>query len=603
MIDAGPILRQNHRKSFPTHIVLLDSETKTVQQKDGELHLFHLGWTCELTRHSKGLSYQEDWQFHHERAELLLFLEKICHGKDSTWIIGHNLFFDLQAAGFFPYFTVHGWTLDFLYDKGLTFCMFIKKPPTTIKLISSTNYFDVSIDALGHDVGLKKLSVDFGTVSDEKLAIYCRRDVEILKASLLKYMDFCQEHDTGRFAVTRASQSMCAFRHRFMSAKICIHDDKRVKDLERSGYFGGRTEAFQLGRCKDGPFTFLDFNSMYPAVMAENRFPTQLMAYSDDPDDDRWKTFMDHGAVTAEVELETDMPYYAVRGDKKVLFPVGHFVTTVSTGTLQFASQRGDLRRVLRWAGYEASDIFSAYVNYFYPLKARYKKEGNILYTRFVKLFLNSLYGKFGSRAPIMDTDDCPGFTGVSREYVLDATTGERWIEYVIMGTLVRIYGEQDTPQTFVAIASHVTDYARLKLTLLIDRLGWEKVLYCDTDSVVIRTEHVLLVRDLLHADKLGFLSVDKECDRLKIYGCKDYEVNGVRRTKGIPKRATRLAHNEYRYLQFDRLTAHQRSETDEGVKTHYVIKKLSGVYDKGEVDKAGRVSPYCFPLTPELPP
>jgi hypothetical protein len=597
MIDPGLPIKKNHSRAFPSHIILLDTETKAAPSEDGEMHHFHLGWLCELTKRKGGVEYKESWSYYDKAQDILSAMEQMASGKSSPWIMAHNLFFDLQAMGFFPYFTTAGWKLDFLYDKGLTFCMVIKKHPTSLKLISSTNYFDVSLESLGQDVGLEKMKVDFKNVGDEQLARYCRRDVEILKASLLKYMGFCREHDTGRFAITRASQSMAAFRHRFMKHEICIHSDPRVKDLERLGYFGGRVEAFQIGKCKGGPYVFLDFNSMYPSVMREKSYPTKLLAYSNDPTDSRWQEHLDHGAVLAEVELDTPTPYYAVRHGGKVVFPVGRFTAVLCTGSLQHAIGAGHLLGVKRWALYQAEPIFKAYVDYFYPLKAAYKKSGNPLYTRFVKLFLNSLYGKFGSRAPIMEMDECPDFTGVSREYILDATTGERWIEYAIMGTLVRIFGEEDTPNTFVAIAAHVTEYARLKLAALIQRIGWERVLYCDTDSIVIRKSDLPHLRLTLDSQKLGSLSLDKETRHLCIHGCKDYETDTGRKTKGIPKRAEQLSGNQYRYLQFDRLITHQRGGVEDGVKTRYVTKTLSGRYDKGIVGSNGRVSPFHFPL------
>jgi hypothetical protein len=593
VIDCGLPLRVNHTKAFPSHLILLDTETNITPTEDGEVHTFRLGWTCELTRRKGGDSFVEDWRFHDDAQDFNTFLESVCIGKSTTWILAHNLFFDLQACGFFPYFTMSGWRLDFLYDKGLTFCMVIKKRPSAIKLLSTTNWFDVSLEELGKDVGIEKLSVDFKTTGEKELAVYCRRDVEILKASLLKYMSFCKEHDTGRFAMTRASQSFAAYRHRFMHEKIHVHQDPRVKLLERAGYFGGRVEAFRLGTLEGGPFVFLDVNSMYPYVMRENLFPSRLLSYSEDPKNDRWEKGLEHEAIMAEVNLSTDMPLYAVKRDGKLLFPVGEFSTVLCTESLKEAIRRGHLLSVTKWALYQAKPLFRSYVDYFYPLKAFYRAQGEALYTRIVKLFLNSLYGKFGSRAPLMDTFDCPDFPGVSRETVLDATTGERWIEYAIMGTLVRLYGEVDTKMTVVSIAAHVTDCARVLLGRIIESIGWNRVLYCDTDSVVIRKADLQHVSYPLDVNLLGALTIAQETKTLTLYGCKDYETDQGRKTKGVPHRATPCGVNAYRYLQFDRLVTSLRSEVAEGIATHWRTKTLSGVYDKGIVSASGVVSPF----------
>jgi hypothetical protein len=194
-----------------------------------------------------------------------------------------------------------------------------------------------------------------------------------------------------------------------------------------------------------------------------------------------------------------------------------------------------------------------------------------------------------------METEDCPGYTGCYRESVLDATTGERWIEYALLGKLVRIYGEEDTSYTMVAIAAHVTEYARLLLYSIIEQIGQERVLYCDTDSIVIAKRDLRRLRYPVDAEALGALSIAETTRKLIIYGCKDYETDRGRKIKGIPLSAQNIGPGEYRYLQFDRMVTHQRQEQLSGVRAHWQHKLLSRRYDKGTVAKDGRVQPFYF--------
>jgi hypothetical protein len=91
----------------------------------------------------------------------------------------------------------------------------------------------------------------------------------------------------------------------------------------------------------------------------------------------------------------------------------------------------------------------------------------------------------------------------------------------------------------------------------------------------------------------LGALTVAQETKTLALYGCKDYETDQGRKTKGVPHRATPCGVNQYRYLQFDRLISAQRGGQDAGVSARWREKTLSGIYDKGAVSSSGVVSPF----------
>ncbi|GAJ11499.1 unnamed protein product, partial [marine sediment metagenome] len=249
-------------------------------------------------------------------------------------------------------------------------------------------------------IDLSKLDVDFGTVSDEQLKTYCRRDVEIIKTVMLQYIDFIESHDLGKFSLTRAAQSFAAYRHRFMDTKINIHTDQDIIDLEQNAYIGARCECFRFGIQEAGPFLSLDINSMYPYVMKMFRYPCRLINYRKNVPLDLAKDILLKFACVADVHLETDVPVYAVKHEQRVSFPVGSFRTFLCTGGLQEAMTRGHLKKIYRMSVYQKDDLFTQYVDFFYNLRSESKQENNPVYVRMLKLFLNSLYGKFAQWQP-----------------------------------------------------------------------------------------------------------------------------------------------------------------------------------------------------------
>ncbi|GAJ09130.1 unnamed protein product, partial [marine sediment metagenome] len=255
------------------------------------------------------------------------YVESLVHNKTQLYVFAHNIFFDLQSSWFFPLFTRWGWVLDFVHDKGLTYILVIKKDKKTIRLLSTTNWFDITVAELGDMIGLPKLEIDFTDTSDEALSIYCRRDVDIIKRAMIDYMFFVESHDLGKFAMTRAAQSLAAYRHRFMNQKIYIHSDEDSIALEEKAYIGGRTECFSLGIQSGGPFITLDINSMYPYVMRQFKYPCQLVGYKEHVDQDHLEEILSKYACAGQVTVDTNDPIYAMRHNRKIIFPVGEFET------------------------------------------------------------------------------------------------------------------------------------------------------------------------------------------------------------------------------------------------------------------------------------
>ena len=594
-IYQGRALAGNKSTAYPNRQLFLDTEVRIGNRGIYHHHVFAIGWTHYILDTGRSKDSVDRWDLWKNLDELNAFIEKCTADKTTLRIYGHNLYYDLQVIGFFHRFAVSHWTLDFIYDKGLSFILAIKKGNRRIKCISTTNYFDYSLAILGESMGMKKLDVDPLKASDNELVPYCRQDVEILTHAVLKYQDFNREHDTGKFAATRASQAFNCFRHRFMDHAIYIHADKRVKQLERDAYFGGRVEAFRWGVQTGGPFVFLDVNSMYPYVMHRYRYPSKVLEYVENASLAYLKHYLPSCAMIADVTLETREPMFAYRGKDKLLFPVGRFRTCVCTEGLRRAIDAGMIEEVHRLALYECRFLFRSYVDYFYPLKSAYKTQGNLIYTAIVKLFLNSLYGKFGMKIAKEEKIDNPEMTGFFRRKEIDASTGVTWMHTGMFGKEILQYGEIDGRNSFTGVAAHVTEYARFTLWDFFNRADRDRVLYCDTDSLVLRERDLLDCDFSLDPQLLGSLDLDRRTQRLVLYNPKDYATDTGRKTKGIPKDAEQTGPHSWQYEQFKRLATHQREGVTEGFLSCKTEKTINLSYDKGIVLPDGAIVPYCF--------
>ncbi|KKK75639.1 hypothetical protein LCGC14_2871710, partial [marine sediment metagenome] len=299
------LLTKNHSSVIPSQVLYFDTETEEERQGVVSVHRMKMAWTCKVEYDSKGEVRSEHWMEWKTGDAMCRQIAAHCYEKTALWIFAHNAFFDLQAGGFFEWFTAHGWELQFVYEAGLTYILVIGKGKRTIKVVSSTNYFKCSLKKLGVMVGLSKLDVHFKNVSKQDLSRYCRRDVEIVRKAIESYFGFIRRHDLGSFSMTIPSQAMRAFRHRFMPEKIWIHSVESAQKLEQAAYFGGRTECFRLGLQKGGPFVTLDVNSMYPAVMASESLPVQLVDVLDHPDVEWLEDALRDHCVVSRCQIET----------------------------------------------------------------------------------------------------------------------------------------------------------------------------------------------------------------------------------------------------------------------------------------------------------
>jgi hypothetical protein len=587
------VIPRNNRSFTPHQMIFLDTESDWKGEEVPVIQNFRIAWALYYRRRIDGAQDRLEWKFFYRDRDLCRWIASKARKDTVLWLFGHNILYDLQLSSFFQYFTYDGWKLDFLYENGLSFILSISKDDRTIKALSTTNFFPVSLESLGKLLGYPKEDIDFKDASLEKLSHYCRRDVEIIYKVMTRYFDFLREHDLGQFSFTRASQSFNAFRHRFMDHRIYVHREPEVINLEKEAYFGGRVECFHLGKIDGGPFVSLDVNAMYPYVMREFNYPVQFISFNDHYPFYMLEEDLKHNLAIAEALIETDVPRYAVRLGKKLIFPVGNFTAFLTTEGLKRALRDGHLKGIVRIAFYRGAPIFKKFVDYFYSLRTKYRSEGNIVYAEMVKVVMNSLYGKFAQYRPILEITPDDGPPDFERIEEYGPGDDEHWIITRLFNVRIEEKGRELAPFSSMAIASHITENARMVLDDIISSVGRDRVLYCDTDSLIIRKEDLNRVNYPLNDGELGSLKIDKEGECLIINAPKDYLLGSFVKRKGVPAQAVEIGRDTYSYITFPRLKTYLREGAPAGVRPKKVIKKLSKEYNKGIVERGGRVMPY----------
>ena len=604
------ILKENKSRQVPRLRVYFDSESNVSDLT----HKPYLNIACFKDDRYK----KENWVEYIDQQVSDFWNTVAGYGgrKSAVYVFAHNASYDLIVTRGIPVLIRNGFKVVSFFEKGSTFLMTFRKTVKgknkkgeevdrtikTIQLISSTNFFTSSLASLGEIFNLPKLDFDHENPDPKKAVPYCKRDVEICKVAVESFIEFVREQDLGVFAKTTPGQAFNAYRHRFMTVPIYLHDNDRAADLERESYYGGRVECWQIGEyeSQEGFYGF-DINSMYPHVMRSYIYPVRLLTVRKRTSLPELKRFISSGMmICGEVTLETDRPAYPVKIGKNLIFPVGRFKTHITTPEIKMALDRGELVECGTLALYDDGEIFRDYVDYFYTKRLQAKEEENKVYDHLFKLFLNSLYGKFGQRSETWSPVGEAPADRIGTEEIYNVQTKELQKFKIFGGTIFKQEAETEGFNSFCAIAAHVTAYARLELWKYIELAGLENVLYMDTDSLFTTAAGAARIMPYTSNTELGKMKLEKQDTRIMIRTPKHYSFAGVTKIKGVKKGSIALdpAGTIFKNTHWPRLNTFIRGGDLSGYYNVIRVKVLKGNYNKAWVTETGRVAPFQLDLT-----
>lgn len=524
----------------PKRIVFFDTETNYQQNGEFIEHEFWFGYLVYREggyRTEKLLLKKDDfWDF----IDFLFIGDK-----EEVYVVAHNCFFDFMIIGGFASAFSRGFHLvrPPVSDKGLFIALF-ERGKERVYFLNLGNWFKSSVKELGKTVGLQKLDMPPRDAPFDQWVMYCKRDVEVIEKVFIHFLEFIDKNDLGGLSYTIAAQAFNSYLYRFKKHEIFIHSHEQATELERRAYHGGRTEAFYIGEIKDKVYV-LDVHSMYPSIMRDCAVPVKFIKYLEKPRLDDYLYYRSRGyLVIADVLVKTDKPIVPLRGER-LIAPVGKFRTALTSVEIDFLFENGG--DVLEWYGmsvYIGDVVFKDYVEYFYHYKEQAAKENNKVDYMLYKLFLNSLYGKFGQRSPkwnrVGTTQD---LSQVDYKIAIDALTGKKHNIRIYAGVVEQSDDYRESAHSFVAVSAFITAYGWVKITNYIIKAGWENVYYTDTDSIFTNEiGYNRLLKGGYIGDELGMLGLEYIADGMYIYGLKDYQVNinGKRmvKMKGVSKDA-----------------------------------------------------------------
>lgn len=586
------ILKSSNGKRLPQRFIFFDCETTKADDKGTQR--LKLIVACLWVIDPKTGIEKLTWCKYKKGKAFYAWVKNQLITQHTTRIMSANVWFDFRVSGLYKYMKADKWVCVNSFNKGHTLIFKFVKDNYRVEYVNVQNYFAVPVKVIGDSFGLPKLEADFDTISDEALYTYCRRDVEIIYTAIRKLYLFILQNRLGSFPYTIPAIAYSVFTHRFMDKQIFVHDDEEILSLERQSYFGGRCECFQIGKLPKQKYYKLDINSMYPYIMKENEYPLKHIKTGTNIAPRVILKAASAYCYVAECEIDTPIPVYAYRQNKKLIFPTGQFTTTLTTGSLLYAIKCGHVKKILKVACYRKANLFYEFVEYFYNKRLEYRAEKNPAFAYVCKLLLNSLYGKFGQKTSKLIHSGKNGKAKDIRRLIIEAKTHKTSIHQVFFGLeTITAQGEEEAVNSVPAISAHVTDYARLYLWKLIEAADIKNCYYCDTDSVIVNEKGMNNLAAIMDKDRLGWLKVELTSALVEIRGAKNYTFGGEVKIKGIPKKAKRNKSGSFTYPVFPSMVGELRKGIKEDYRIETQTKVLTGIYDKGIVTGSGRVRPH----------
>lgn len=430
-------------------------------------------------------------------------------------------------------------------------------------------YFDVK-KLIAPSIMGKKTYSTLSISEREALFTYCEADATVTR----KFMEWAVDEITrlgAKVQYTAASTAMDLFRRRYLQSVVPQPSWECMVD-SRYSYYGGRTEDYWKGNVGEGDEQ--DVTAMYPSVMELIEFPypsPENFRREDSPTDNilQFEGFASANVTIPEHLFYPPLPY---KSATHLLFPTGTITGVWTHLQLRHAIKLGCDINHINWSYFNTKTFnpFKDYVKNLIQLRLYYlcpgcersdktgrkcwedgvKCENSDAVEEVIKLFLNSLYGKFAQN--FLNEEEGERYNlpvkkgGGTLKPIAHATieefnyTIQNYPHYAAQGLVVNSMTPKLRAFMNPIIASYITSAAQVKINeyqLAAHKLGINTY-YTDTDSLLTSSKLPFAVKGKI----LGELQHVGHFDQLIIIGPKAKLVKTGEKSKatfkGVPSKS-----------------------------------------------------------------
>jgi hypothetical protein len=576
--------------------MFLDTETRKELTDAGELHTLRL-WAARLvvrrTKHGGGLGQSDGWGY--GTAELADQIDIWTEGQRCMWAYAHNLSFDLAVTRLPAELAARGWTVTAHAVSSDAPWLRMKRDKCVLTMCDSWGWLRAPLELIGADVGAPKLPLPDWDDPDALWLARCQADTDVLARAMCQLMDWWDSEQLGSWTLTGSAGGWNTWRHRTTHALPLIVPDEEQTRADRQAIYGGRREAFRHGTLTGGPWTLLDFASAYPTIAASKPLPAARQGnFSSLPVDSALLCGDTYGVI-AECVVDVQAPRYPVRAGGRVIYPAGRFRTVLAGPELAEARSRGELVSV--GAGYlhKLAPHMAEWAAWVLRVTGDQDTGTPKVCKRAVKHWGRAVIGKTAAKGWQTRPLETLGGTGWDYRPAWNAELQAPSHLVDICGVAAEVISTGDGDNAYPAILAWVESWTRVYLARLMDDIGYEHIVACDTDGVI--ADRPRWLDDECPPDQIGPLHfrVKASYNEIRVIGPQHIITPYDRKLAGIPASAEPGDDGELTALLWPKLASQMNlrpGSTEPGYLRPRASYTLPESTVSGHVTRSGHVDP-----------
>lgn len=370
---------------------------------------------------------------------------------------------------------------------------------------------------------------------------------QTIREATLQICEWIERDNLGTFKPTGSGQAYSAFRRRYLHDRLLVHDDVARLVAERTSMWAGRTEAWRHGNVQGGPFLELDMKAAYARIAAQCNVPTVAMNVVRRPTMERILNDTDKHAYLCHVRVETETPVIPTSSGQHTFWPVGVFDSWVWDPELRLLDTYATQVQIAGAYKYRTGPALKEFSTYVIDTLDRPQADELGVPALVMKHWSRTLVGRFGLRyrAWVPFSDD--GDDDLSMCTFIDVDESTMTDMLCVGKDMLLLADLTESVESMPQIPAWVMSECRRRLWETMVDIGLDRVVYVDTDSIIIATEgDRTRERSILqrHAD---LWAPKGRYARLHVQGPRNLSADDDRRMSGLPKKASQSGPTEFR--------------------------------------------------------
>ena len=488
LIDRDPphYLQPLRSNSVPRRLMWLDCAAHPHRESGMWVHRWLAGALGTTHFTSRRKEQRDTMGSYDDARQLWESADAFCGGNRRVVLWAHDLAYQLRISQALVHLPALGWTVRRIVLERTSAWASFTDGERSLLMCDLRAWCPVEFGLLVTDTGhddQERRAIDAGGDFRKRV---CEWRCEVVRDAVMQILAWIEHEGMGPFRPTGSGQSYSAFRRRYLTHKLLVHDDSRRLEAERAAMWTGRCEAWRHGRLTSGPYREYDIRAAYCTIAAECSVPTIARGHVWQPKDARVQRDMLSYAVLARVTVETRVPCIPTRMGDRTAWPVGTFQSWLWDPELQLAYDFADRVTVHEYYAYSREPALRHFATDVLAGLAGTGAGVPPVCRRVLKHWSRCLVGRLGLRYRAWEPFATVNDTDLRLVTYVDSDEGTM-TDLLIAGREWMLLSDmRESLESLPQVPSWVMSECRRRLWSAMVWSGLDNVVYVDTDSIII---------------------------------------------------------------------------------------------------------------------